>query len=160
MERITLAREYRVVDWLRNAYLELTQRLSLDLDSEELHPEPYSNGESDTNGRDWEAEAKKWEAVSREWETLARISQLQTKMLPTTSLSYSTSGYSSYCNKCSYTSGRLCPCRILDMVNETFQGELESLKENLDHVDPPLPCKLFQISYHILCSVENFILFV
>ena len=161
MERITLAREYRVVDWLRNAYLELTQRRSLDLDSDELRPtEPYSsnNGESaDDSNRDWETDAKQWAAVSREWETLARISQLQTKAAPSLSANLNYSAYyCPICNTNSYQSSRVCKCRILDLVNEAFREELESLKENLDHVDPPLPCKLFfqkknKISYLRSC---------
>jgi hypothetical protein len=155
MERIALAREYRVEDWLRNAYLELTQRQSLDFDSEELRPaaEPYSNGESDT--RDWEAEAKRWEAVSRGWETLARISQLQKKaVLPADVTDF-------YCDQCfghAYPGGPLCDCQILDVVNETFRGEFESLKENPDHVDPPLPCKLSKIII-IFYFVEKKILY-
>ena len=54
MERIALTREYRVAEWLRDAYLELTQKTPLDL--EELRPEvPCSNPQD----RNWQADAKK-----------------------------------------------------------------------------------------------------
>jgi hypothetical protein len=151
MERIALAREYRVAEWLRDAYLELTQTTPLDF--EELRPaEPYS----DPLDRNWEGEAKKWEAISRDWETLARIAQLQTKVATTSSLpagslnrlNLNYSGYySANCAECgmnaySNAGGRPCKCRILGMVDEAFRAELENLKENPEHVEPPLPCKL------------------
>ena len=141
MERIALAREYRVADWLRDAYLELAQKPSLDFKT--LRPEePISNPED----RDWEEEAKKWEAISRDWETLAKISHIQMKAVPTYSGVY---GSCTHCGMYKYSSNCTnAGCRILiitAMVDETFRGELESLKENPD-VEPPLPCKL-PISY-------------
>ena len=86
MERVALAREYRVAMWLRDAYLELTQKTPLDF--EELRPaEPHSN----PLDRNWEADAKKWEAASRDWESLARISQIQLKAANSQTPSYNTS---------------------------------------------------------------------
>ena len=38
------------------------------------------------------------------------------------------------------------------MVDETFREEMESLKGDPEHVEPPLPCKLPK--YHI-CVLEN-----
>jgi hypothetical protein len=151
MERIALAREYRVAEWLRDAYLELSQETSLDLGV--LRPtEPCSNPDD----RDWEADAKKWEAVSRDWEMLARISQIQMKAaleLANSRISSNSANYKcctqcsmySYSNRCMMTAN----CRVLAitaMVDESFRGELESLRENPEHVEPPLPCKL-PISY-------------
>jgi hypothetical protein len=145
MERIALAREYRVAEWLRDAYLELTQTTPLDF--EELLVRPPAEPYSDPLDRNWEAEAKKWEAISRDWETLARIAQLQTKVATTSiSLPIGTLGYY-HCYECGMnafqnTNARPCKCRVLSMVNEAFQAELENLKENPEHVEPPLPCKL------------------
>ena len=91
MERIALAREYQVAEWLRDVYFELTQKESLNF--EEIQPtEPYLSSESNSLDRDWEADAKKWKAISRDWETLARISELRTKVATT------------------LTTGRYCPC--------------------------------------------------
>ena len=151
MERIALAREYRVADWLRDAYLELTQKSPLDF--EELQPavEPCS----DPVDSDWEANSKKWEELSRHWETLARISQVQTKVansrIPVTG-NYQSSQTCSTCRIYLY-SGNACAnlnCRVLAvtaMVDETIREELESLKGDPEHVEPPLPCKL--PIYHI-----------
>ena len=87
MERIALA-IYRVAEWLRDAYFELTIQKEA-FDFEELLPaEPFS---SPLNGN-WETDAKKWKAISRDWETLARISELRTKVATT------------------LTTGRYCPC--------------------------------------------------
>ena len=153
MERIALAREYRVAEWLRDAYLELTQKTPLDLEG--LRPEePYSSY-SNPQDRNWETDAKKWEAVSRDWEMLARISQLQTKM----GIFIASSGYYYYCQTCNppglvypNTKKTLCKCRVSAMVDETFQGELESLKENPEYVEPPLPCKLsILVSFFFVC---------
>ena len=128
MERILLAKEYRVAEWLRDAYLELTQ--------ERLWArEPYSN---------WETDAKEWEATtSRDWESLARVFYFQAKVvasfIDTGPFSYE---YDMGCNQqCDglYADTRLCKCRLLPMVDEAFWGELESLRE-------PLSCKL-PISY-------------
>jgi hypothetical protein len=128
MERIGLAREYRVEKWLRDAYLELTQKSPLDL--EELRPaEPYSNGNSESSPLD-----RKWKATSKDWETLARISNLQTKVA--NSVINLPGRY--HCRDCAMNYGGsyscLCKCRLLDMVDETFRGELESLRENPEHV--------------------------
>ena len=134
MERIALAREYRVAEWLRNAYLELTQN---PLDFEKLQPtEPYSN----PLNRDWEADAKKWEATSRDWEMLAKISHLQTKVTASIKTYYRTSRF---CSDCHMQFGTpyecLCKCRILALVDEVFRKELESLKDNSEHVEPLEP---------------------
>jgi hypothetical protein len=126
MERITLAREYRVAEWLRDAYLELTQKTHLDF--EVLRPtEPYSN----PLDRNWEADSKKWETTFRDWETLARIFRLQTKVVTKI---MSQGGIRYHCSDCSMDYGvpcrRLCKCRLLAMVDEDFRGELESFREN------------------------------
>jgi len=137
MERIALARKYRVAEWLRDAYVELTPKVPLNF--EELRPaEPHSNS-LDTN----------WEETARDWETLARILYLQTKA--TAELKALGSNY--HCSACHrdrdiyspFGSGPpspnecLCKCRILTLVDETFRGELESLKENPEHIEHPLP---------------------
>ena len=145
MERITLAREYRVPEWLRDAYLELTQKTPLDFEA--LRPaEPYYS-ESISLDKDWEADAKKWETTSKAWETLAKISQLQTRVA--TSIT-STVGYN-YCCQCSMNYGAsyrcLCKCRLLALAEEAFQEELESLKENPKNVKHPLRRKLPIVSY-------------
>jgi hypothetical protein len=150
MERIALAREYRVAEWLRDAYLELAQKTTLDF--EELRPaNPYSN----PLDRNWEADAKKWEATSRDWETLARIFYLQTKVV-TSIMSIAGSHYCCYeCNMeygGSYPDACLCKCRLLAIVNEAFRGELESLMENPGYVEHPLPRKLLN-SY--FCPLKN-----
>ena len=131
MERIALARKYRVAEWLRNAYFELTENKTLDI--EELRPaEPFSNSLDKT-----------WEATSRDWETLARIFYLQTKVAAAFE-----AGVSHSCPSCDVPEyfGRipssLCKCGILAMVDEAFRRELESLKENSEPFEPPLPCKL------------------
>ena len=145
MERIALAREYRVEKWLREAYLELIKKKTLNFD-ELLPAEPDSN----PLDRNWEANAKKWESSSRDWETLARISQLQTKMF-TYFLSLRGSGHFCMCDgdppgPVDY-GDNLCKCRLLDMVDEAFGGELESLMENPEYVEHDLPRKL--PLYHI-----------
>jgi hypothetical protein len=143
MEQFRLAREYGVADWLRDVYLELTQKTPLDL--EELRPaEPYSDN--------WDA--KKWEATSMDWETIARILHLQTKVTVAAfeSVSYTSSHYCYECDD-TYKSGRLCKCRVLPMVNEAFRGELEGLREDPGHVEHPLTRKLHAII--IFVSVEN-----
>jgi hypothetical protein len=107
------------------------------LDFEKLRPaEPYLN----PLDRNWEADAKKLEMTARSWETLARICHLQTKAVKSIN-------ENQYCAKCgvgygpSYpiTSNFLCQCRLLAMVDEHFREELGSLKENLEHDEPPLP---------------------
>ena len=134
MERIILAKEYRVAEWLRDAYLELTQ--------ERLWArEPYSS---------WETDAEEWEATtSRDWESLARIFYFQAKVvasfIDTGPFSYEyVMGCNSQCDGL-YADTRLCKCRLLPMVDEAFGGELESLRK-------PLPCKL-PISY--LCPLKT-----
>jgi hypothetical protein len=127
MERIALAREYRVAEWLREAYLELTQKTPLNL--EELRPaEPHSNSLDGS-----------WEATSRDWETLARISHLQTKV----AICILMTNPNLYCQKCRVHYGVaykcLCKCSLLSMVDEAFQGELDSFRENPGHVEHPLP---------------------
>jgi hypothetical protein len=132
MERIRLAREYRVAPWLRDAYVELIQKKPLDL--EELRPaELYSDN--------WDV--KKWEATSRDWETLARIFHLQTKVA-----AYESTG-NLHCIDSEFKCGRsyeeyrrLCKCRVLSMVNEAFRGELESLREDPVPDEDPLSRKL------------------
>jgi len=125
MERIALAREYRVAEWLRDAYLELIQKTPLDLEG--LRP---AGPPSNRLKRNWEADAKNWEAISRDWETLARIFCLQTKV---TASIKSSGGAQYHCDDCGmeyggyYSDAYLCKCRLLAMVNETFQSELESL---------------------------------
>jgi hypothetical protein len=144
MKRIALAREYSVVEWLQDAYLELTQKTPLDL--EELMPaKPNSDGDSYPLDR-------KWKATSRDWETLARISNLQTKVA--TSI-MSLSGNLYHCYECamdyggSYSNRCLCKCRLLSMVDEAFRGELKSYP---GHVEHPIPRKL-PISY--LCPLKT-----
>ena len=144
MERIALAREYRVAEWLRDAYLELIQKAPSDF--EELWPaEPHSNSEAD---------AKKWEATSRDWETLARIFYLRTKLAAPiiASRCYSSYGCDSLGCNGSYSEAYPCKCRLLPMVDEAFRGELGSLKENPGHVEHPLTRKL-PISY--LCPLKK-----
>jgi len=148
MERIALAREYKVVEWLQDTYLELTLKTTLDL--EELRPaEPYFNDESNPL-------EKNWEATSWHWETLARISNLQTKVAASIR---SFARFLYHCYECdmeyggSYSNGCLCKCRLLAMVDEAFRGELASYP---GHVEHPLPRK--QPIYHFV-SVGNFILY-
>ena len=131
MERIALAREYRVADWLRDAYFELTQKTPLNF--EELRPaEPYYS----PLDRSPEADTKKWEETFKDWETLARISLLQTKVV-TKILSFSREDCH-YCTDCKISYGvpyrSLCKCRILAMVDEAFGEELKSLRENSEQV--------------------------
>jgi len=137
MERIALARKYRVAKWLRDAYVELTPKVPLNF--EELRPaEPHSNS-LDTN----------WEETARDWETLARILYLQTKA----AAELKALGSNYHCSACHRDmfspfgsrppspndSECLCKCRILALVDETFRGELESLKENPEHIEHPIP---------------------
>ena len=133
MERITLAREYRVTEWLRDAYSELTKIISLDF--EKLVPEEPCSNPLDGN---WEADAKKWEATSRDWETLARIFFLQTKVAASIT---SFNGCNYHCDECGmeYGRSRLCECRLLAMVDEAFRGELASYP---GYIELPLPRKL------------------
>ena len=161
MERIALAREYRVAAWLRDAYLELA--LKTPLDFEELRPtEPYFN----SLDRNWEADVKKWKATIRDWETIARILYLQTKMMVASTTGPPGSSHSCHGGLgCTSTTSRdyspfqvyspspsPCNCRVLAMVEEAFRGELESLKENLEHVEHSLPCSKLPLSY--LCSLK------
>ena len=95
-------------------------------DFEELRPaEPYSK----PLDKNWEADAKKWEAAFRDWETLARISNLQTKVIA--SIMDLSPHHPYHCKKCGMQYGLkkrcLCKCRLLAMVDEALQGELESL---------------------------------
>ena len=152
MERIALAREYRVAEWLRDAYLELAQEKPLDI--ENLRPaEPCStctiistSSPSDSD-RNWEEDAKKWEAASTAWETVARIFCLQTKIAASIG---SLGGSCHHCRNCdmdygwlsSHGLGCLCKCRLLRLVDETFRGELERFGENMEYVDLPPPGKL------------------
>jgi hypothetical protein len=126
MERIGLAREYRVAEWLRDAYSELVRTSPSDL--EKLLPtEPYSDN--------WDA--KKWEAISRDWETLARLFLLKTKIDPIGP------GKWQICDgSCARGPGDPCNCRVLwvlSMVNEAFREELEGLREDLDLLSRKLP---------------------
>jgi hypothetical protein len=149
MERIALAREYRVAEWLRDAYLELTQKKTLDFEELIRPAEPYSN----PLDRNWEADAKRLEARIRDWETLARIFYLRTKVAASI-MSFPAHNYYN-CTDCfmayggPYSNACLCKCRILALVDEAFRGELESLRENPGYVEHPLTRKL-PISY--LCT--------
>ena len=129
---------------MRDAYSELIQKAPSDF--EELWPaEPHSNSEAD---------AKKWEATSRDWETLARIFYLRTK-LATSFINSHPYHCSHACNMgCGETNSEAypCKCRLLPMVDETFRGELKSLRENPEHIEHPLTRKL-PISY--LCPLKN-----
>ena len=142
MERIALAREYRVAEWLRDSYLELIQKSPSEF--EELWPTNPCSNSLDGN----------WEATSREWETLARIFYVQTKVAATI-ISFAGNNY--YCSECEIYAGGsiLCKCHLLSLVDVAFRGELECLKENTEHVEHPLPCELPNI---IFVSVEmNFV---
>ena len=77
-----------MAEWLRDAYLELSQKTTLDFEELRLK-EPLAC--SNPVDRDWEADAKKWEAASRDWESLARISQIQLKAANSQTPSYNTS---------------------------------------------------------------------
>lgn len=151
MERIALAREYRVAAWLRDAYFELTTQ-ETPLNLEELRPaEPHYNPLIDRN---WEVDAKKWEATSRDWETLARIFHLQTKVAASISSRTVRPPILYICDMgCGESYVDLCKCRLLSMVDEAFRGELESLRENPEHVDHPLPRELLISMFAV--SVEN-----
>jgi hypothetical protein len=134
MERIALAREYRVAEWLRDAYLELTRMRPLNLD--ELQPaEPYSN----PLDRNWEADSKESEVTFRHWETLARICRLQAKVASKATYTSTVSGICFHCSVCGMTYGMpcrpLCECRLLVMVDEEFREELESFRENSGNND-------------------------
>ncbi|KAF8812868.1 hypothetical protein BYT27DRAFT_7251456 [Phlegmacium glaucopus] len=135
LERISLAREYRVAKWLRDGYLELSRKMPLEFD--ELRPaEPYSN----PLDRNWEADAKRWEVAARTWETLARICYIQTKAASSNGHPIDEPHPSSYCNQCGiYYSDSFCTCRLSSMVDEVFREELGSMKENPDHIEHPLP---------------------
>ena len=110
-----------MVEWLRDAYLELTQKTPLDF--EELRPaKPYSN----PLYRSLDSEA-----TSLDWETLARISNLQMKVV--TSIN-SFAGNRYRCTECamnyggSHPTGCLCKCRLLAMVDEAYRaGRVEKL---------------------------------
>ena len=137
MERIALAREYRVEEWLKDAYLELTQSPPLNFEKiRPAEPEPYS--ESNKPDRDWEADVEKWKAVSKDWETLARISQLQMKVVASIA---SLTRSQKYCGVCRISFGTpykpLCKCVLSPLVNEEFREELESLKKNPEQVKYP-----------------------
>ena len=142
MERIALAREYRVAEWLRDAYLELTKKTPLDFEA--LRPTELCSNSLDRN----------WEATSRDWETLARILYLQTKVA---ALIMSFDGVNRHCYECntgyggSYSNACLCKCRLLAMVDETFRGELESLRENPGNIEDPLTRKLPESQHCIIC---------
>ena len=141
MERITLAREYQVVEWLRDAYSELTKKIPSDF--EKLVPgKPYSRSDSLDIQRNWEADSKKWEATSRDWETLARIFYLQTKVAAFIT-SLQADGCNYHCENCNMDYGGtyacLCKCRLLAVVDEVFRGELESYP---GYVELPLQRKL------------------
>ncbi|KAF8800853.1 hypothetical protein BYT27DRAFT_7216720 [Phlegmacium glaucopus] len=135
LERISLAREYRVPQWLRDGYLELSQKRPLEFD--ELRPaKPYHLG------LNWEADAKKWEANATTWEMLARIYYIQTKVA--TSISNNGNTYCSPCgiyNGPSYPGNPPCKCHILPVVDEVFREELGSMEENPNYVEDeePLP---------------------
>ena len=121
-----------MAEWLRDGYLELAQ--SRPLDFEKLRPaEPCSNPVD----RNWETDARKWEMTARTWETLARICFLQTEAAALIRMD---------CPSCGLWGGPdsfPCKCRLSIMVDEVFREELESLKENSEHVEHPLPsCKL------------------
>ena len=147
MERIALARKYRVVEWLRDAYLELIQKKTLNF--EELL-RPPADPDSNCTDRNWEEDAKKWE-------TLARISQVQIKV----AVSFDGGHYRCCgCNTSyggSYPNGHLCKCRLLRLVNEAFREEFESLREDTEHVEHPLPRKL--PICHFLCPLKKLILY-
>ena len=111
-----------MVEWLRDAYLELTQKTPLDF--EELRPaKPYSN----PLYRSLDSEA-----TSLDWETLARISNLQMKVA--TSIKSFASSY--YCDECAMEYGSpkgcLCKCRLLVMVDDAFRRELEGYPEYVE----------------------------
>ena len=116
-----------MAEWLRDAYLELTQKTPLDF--EKLRPaEPYS---IPLDGN-WEAVANEWKEISRDGETLADILYLHWQLKVTASISLTNRNY--YCNQCHMHFGASYGCLskrlILAIVDEAFRGELESLKEN------------------------------
>jgi len=136
MERISLAREYQVVEWLRDAYLELTQKIPLDFDSEELRPAKlyFTRDPLDRN----------WGPSSMHWETLAKISNLQMKVA-TSIMSFASNRY--HCDECAmdyggsysgYPNGCLCRCRLSFMVDEAFRRELEGYPGYVEF-PPPSP---------------------
>ena len=132
-----------MAEWLRDAYLELTETKPLDFENLRPVVEPHSTNALD---RDWEADAKKWEASSRDWETIARVFCLQMKVAAFIT-SFSDRRY--HCDECrmdygrseSFTSAKacLCRCRLLALVDEAFRGELESFP---GYVELPLRCEL------------------
>ena len=114
-----------MLDWLRDAYSELTGTQKIPLDFKELRPaKPYSNGDPPS------VDGKK-EATSLDWETLARISNLQMKVV---TFINSFAGNRYRCTECamnyggSHPTGCLCKCRLLAMVDEAYRaGRVEKL---------------------------------
>ena len=134
MEKISLAKEYRVVEWLQDAYMELTLKTFSSLDIEELRPaEPY-HGDSNPQDRDSEADIKKWEPTVKDWEMLLKISRLQTTVAFKLMSNFKGRFHCANCDK-DYGSDykSLCKCRLLVLVNETFRRELESFRESPEH---------------------------
>ena len=106
---------------------------------------------------------RKPETASRDWETLARILHLQTKVAASVAASMIKSSNVSrfyHCSECDMCYGgasnnliaHLCKCRLLCLVDEAFQGELESLRDNPEHVKHPLPRK---VPMPYLCPLKS-----
>ena len=134
-----------MVEWLQDAFLELTQKIPLDF--EELRPaKSYSNRDPPDRNR---------EATSLDWETLARISNLQMKVV---TFINSFAGNRYRCTECamnyggSHPTGCLCKCRLLAMVDEAFREELKSYP---GHVEHPLLRKL-PISFLYLLKTVSY----
>jgi len=114
-ERIILGRDYHVVDWLRDEYIQVAQRKNLKL--EELCA-PSS--------------------LSLDWETAAKIFSIRETSLMET-------GYSNmHCSTCSVYHGPgydvlSCRCRLSALINQVFRTEFEAMTDHPVHVDPPLP---------------------
>ncbi|KAF8911652.1 hypothetical protein CPB84DRAFT_937594 [Gymnopilus junonius] len=142
LERISLARKYRVPDWLKDGYVEIAMKRPLQL--EELLPRDSQFEELSDKDQNsalyWKESSEKWETTAQNWEAVARICTIQTNA------STSAMGYGEqYCDTCakyygnSYPDYPACKCRIGTMVEEVFRKELERLKDNVEHIEPSLP---------------------
>ncbi|PPR06868.1 hypothetical protein CVT26_003992 [Gymnopilus dilepis] len=145
LERIALARKYRVPDWLKDGYVEIAMKRPLNVDELVGHAFPEQEGHPE-DGQDtsayWKERAEKMEMFARSWEAVARICTIQT--VASTTASQNAYG-NQHCGTCNvyygpgYPQLPLCKCRITTKVEEVFRKELEDLKQDTKYTDPALP---------------------
>ena len=118
-EKISLAAQYKIVDWLRDGYTEMIQRPTLKI--EDLRESPFPLN----------------------WETTAKLFCARESLIS----NYSNYVCCGSWYGPSYTNPpKHCHCRIVATVDQNFKADFEAMGDTPILSGPPLPTSKYQIA--------------